>query len=115
MTASQRLDREVVGLLDELAAPSYPDYIEDVLARAVRDPQRPSWTFPARWIPMDVVARRPVPVPGIPWRIAGLVILALLAASAILGRRRPAPRRPAVRSRAERRGRLCGRRDDLQP
>ena len=40
----------------------YPDYIDDVLATTAQRRQRPAWTFPERWLPMDITthaSRRP--------------------------------------------------------
>jgi Tol biopolymer transport system component len=97
MTATDRLDQRAAELLVELAAPAYPDYFDDVLERAIDRPQRPAWTFPERWLPMGVIARRVAPAPAMPWRTIGiLALLGLLLATAIvvgLGawQQRPAP------------------------
>ncbi len=80
MNADQRLDRDLPLILGNLAAGPYPDYVDDVLATTAQRRQRPAWTFPERWLPMDIAAR-PVPTPAFPWRQAGVlaVIAALLA------------------------------------
>jgi hypothetical protein len=76
MTAAQRLDRDLPLILGDLAIGPYPDYIDDVLATTAQRRQRPAWTFPERWLPMDIAAR-PVPTPAFPWRQVG--VLALIA------------------------------------
>jgi Tol biopolymer transport system component len=96
MTAPDRFDRHFSDLLAELAEPEFPDYFDDVLARAVRPAQRPAWMFPERWFPMSAIARRSVLAPSVPWRTVGLVvILALLLAAALVAigaqRRTPPP------------------------
>jgi hypothetical protein len=85
MTASDRLDQRATELLAELAAPAYPDYFDHVLERAIDRRQRPAWTFPERWLPMGVIARRVAPTPAVPWRTIGiLALLGLLLATALV-------------------------------
>lgn len=85
MTASDLLDQRATELLVELAAPTYPDYFDDVLERAIDRPQRPAWTFPERWLSMGVIARRIAPAPALPWRTIGiLALLGLLLATALV-------------------------------
>jgi Tol biopolymer transport system component len=101
MTAFDRLEPELPGLMDELAAARVPDYFDDLLTRTARTRQRPAWSSLERWLPMGVIAR-PALVPRLPWRsIAVLVILGLLIAAALLAvasgsrQRLPAPFGPA--------------------
>ena len=75
MSALDRFDRDFARALLDLAAPRTPDYFDDVLERAVSRRQRPAWTFPARWLPMGVLARRPAYAPALPWRMIGLLII----------------------------------------
>ena len=97
MTANDRLDQRAAELLVELAAPAYPDYFDHVLERAIDRPQRPAWTFPERWLPMGVIARRVAPTPAVPWRTIGILALlgVLLATALVVGlgawQQRPAP------------------------
>ena len=86
MTPLDRFDRRLGDALEDLASPHFPDYFDDVLARAVSNRQRPAWTFPERWIPMSTIARRPSLVPALPWRTLAiaLLLLALLVAGAII-------------------------------
>lgn len=87
MSLFDRFDSEVAEALVELAAPRTPDYFDLVLERAVSRRQRPAWTFPERWLPMDVLARTPTFVPALPWRMIGLLIIMglLLAALFAIG------------------------------
>lgn len=79
MTAFDRVERQLPELLDDLAAARVPDYLDDMLQRASQTRQRPAWSAPERWLPMGVIAR-PVPTPGVPWRLIALVaMLAILA------------------------------------
>lgn len=99
MNASQRFDRDFADLLAELAQPQFPDYIDDVLVRAVGHRQRPAWTFPERWIPMGVLTRRLPLAPALPGRTVGFLVmlLLLLLATVVIGvgalllQQRPAP------------------------
>jgi len=81
-------------LLEDLATPQTPDYLEAAIERASTRSQRPSWTFPGRWLPMIDIAVRPVPAARLPLRAlgAGLLILALLVALlAFVGSRSQVP------------------------
>ena len=98
--------------LHEVGSLARPSYLDDIVARAHRTRQRPAWTLPERWLPMDV-ARQPVIAPRLPLRSVG----AWAPGPRIdPDRYRPDRRRlqtqPAtsVRTRAERRGRLLSRR-----
>ena len=95
MTRFDRVEPRLSELLTGLAAPSIPDYTDDVLARTAGLRQRPRWTLPERWLPMGVLAQRSVYVPRLPWRtviVAGLLLVVLAATLAWFGsQRRPAP------------------------
>ncbi|MFL5683933.1 MAG: TolB family protein [Chloroflexota bacterium] len=102
MTTDQRFERDLPALLEDLYLGVTPHYRDEVMAVAVRNSQRPSWTFPGRWLPMFDVARQPVIAPRLPLRAVGLgllliaLILAALAAVAIGSRQNlPAPFGPA--------------------
>ena len=76
MTAFDRLDvldARVSGALDEIAAPSRPDYLDDIFQVTARTRQRPRWTFLERWLPMDTAIVRPAgrfrAIPMRPWSI----------------------------------------------
>jgi Tol biopolymer transport system component len=94
MTSERRFERDLPELLRQVAMGPSPDYRNDIVQATARTRQRPTWTFPGRWIPMTAVTSRVAAAPRIPWRI--LVVAALLlalAASALLivGSRRPMP------------------------
>jgi Tol biopolymer transport system component len=99
MSAYDRFDRDFAEALVDLAGPRTPDYFEHVLERAVSRRQRPAWTFPERWLPMGVLARRLPLFPALPARTVGLLLmlLLLLAATVAIGigamlwQQRPAP------------------------
>lgn len=88
----ERLNRELPGLLDEISLPAVPEYLDDILSQTARMRQRPGWTFPERWLPMDIAVQRPAGVRQLPWRTVGILALlgALLAtAIAVIGSRQP--------------------------
>ena len=61
MTAFDRFDPfagRVTSALEEIAPTTRPAYLDDVLAQAAATRQRPRWTFPGRWLPMDTAIRR---------------------------------------------------------
>jgi dipeptidyl aminopeptidase/acylaminoacyl peptidase len=82
MTSERRFEqRELPELLEQLAMGPTPDYRIDIVQATSRTRQRPTWTFPGRWIPMTTITSRLAPAPRIPWRI--LVVAALLLALAV--------------------------------
>ncbi len=93
MTTESRMERRLPEILEELYLGRTPDYRDEVLAAAVRTRQRPSWTFPGRWLPMADIASRPAFAPRLPWRaltVAFLIGALLLAVGiAYLGSRQP--------------------------
>ncbi|HEX6867454.1 MAG TPA: hypothetical protein VF119_01555 [Candidatus Limnocylindrales bacterium] len=85
MHPSARLERVLPELIDELAEAHTPDYLEAAIERASSRPQRPAWTFPERWLPMDTVATAQVPTARFPMRALGiLALIALLIAGAFI-------------------------------
>ena len=56
MSSSERYERRLPTLLEELSAPQTPDYFDDILGQVGRTRQRPGWTFPERWLPMSAVS-----------------------------------------------------------
>jgi Tol biopolymer transport system component len=78
-----RLDRVLPDLFDELAGARTPDYLEAAIERASSRPQRPRWTFPERWIPVDI-ATRPVQAQRFAARTIGiLALIGLLIAAGL--------------------------------
>jgi len=91
-----RFERVLPGLFAELASPRTPDYLEAAIDTASTRPQRPAWTYPGRWLPMEITT--PVaPATRLPWRQLGiLAVLALILAMAAIAfvgshQQRPAP------------------------
>ena len=95
MTRFDRVEPRLAELITELAAPSLPDYTDDVLARTAGLRQRPRWTLLERWLPMGVLAQRSAYIPRVPWRaiiVAALLIVAIAATLVWVGsQRRAAP------------------------
>jgi hypothetical protein len=92
----ERLQRQLPEILDELALPAVPDYIDDILGQTATLRQRPGWTYPERWLPMDITVQAPVGLRQVPWRaigIASLLVLMLALAAVLIGSQltRPAP------------------------
>jgi Tol biopolymer transport system component len=81
-----RIERRMPYLITELASPSMPDYVDDLLARSAATRQRPRWAFLERWFPMGALARRRLFVPVIPYRpiLVAILLVALLVATAVL-------------------------------
>jgi Tol biopolymer transport system component len=82
MSQADRLDRELTAWFAETAAPSIPDYTDDLLRATAGTRQRPRWTFLSRWLPMSDTTFERAGVPRVPWRAIGLVALLLLALAA---------------------------------
>ena len=78
-----RFVRELGAAMADLAAPHVPDYFDDVLATTAHRRQRSPWTFPERWLPMDITTTR-VPTSAVPWRQLGLLALIVVVVAATL-------------------------------
>ncbi len=83
MTAFDRIEPRLSELLDDLGAPSTPDYFDDMLRATARTRQRPAWSALERWLPMGVIAR-PLPIRPVPWRLFAIAAAILLLATAAL-------------------------------
>jgi dipeptidyl aminopeptidase/acylaminoacyl peptidase len=101
MTPIDRFERQLPAALTDLADPRTPDYFIDILGLTARTRQRPAWTSPERWLPMDIATTR-VPMTRFPWRTVGVLaliaLLALAALAAFVGSRPtlPTPFGPAA-------------------
>ena len=96
MTSPRRFEHDLPALLADLYLAGTSDYRDDVVQQIARTPQRPAWTFPERWLPMEIMSRS-VPFAGMPWRTIGvlaLVGLLMAAALAVLVGSRPRPPAP---------------------
>jgi len=78
MTNSRRFEHDLPTLLEDLCLVGTPDYRDDLVQRIAREQQRPAWTFPERWLPMDITVER-VRAPRTPWPRA-IGVLTLIAA-----------------------------------
>ena len=84
MTSPRRFEQDLPALLGDLYVAGMPDYRDDLVRQTAGMRQRPAWTFPERWLPMDLATRR-LPFAAVPVR--ALIVLALilvLAAAALL-------------------------------
>jgi dipeptidyl aminopeptidase/acylaminoacyl peptidase len=93
MTSTDRFERELPRLLNDLAEPQTPDYFDDLFWQTAHTSQRAGWTFLERWLPMLEIARRPV-VAQMPWRpvaVLALIVLALVTSLVLAGAQRPLP------------------------
>ena len=102
MMPTDRFDRRLPELLEELSQPRTPEWFDDFVGLTARTRQRPAWTLPERWLPMVDVARQPAIAPRLPLRTVGLglliigLILAVIAALVVGSRQNlPAPFGPA--------------------
>ena len=82
MTADRRFEQRLPDALADLAATSYPVYIDEVLAITSRTRRRPAWQFPRRWLPIQPSLPggvRPL-VPALrPALLVGVLVLVLVA------------------------------------
>ncbi len=84
MMPSDRFDRRLPAILDEIAQPRTPDYFDDLLGLTARTRQRPAWTILERWLPMVDITRQPAFARQVPWRpIAVLTLILLLLAASL--------------------------------
>jgi hypothetical protein len=83
MTTEQRLERDLPSYLGDIAMGPYPEYIDDVLSITANRRQRPGWTFPERWLPMDIATTK-VPATRMPWRQLGVLALLLILVAGAL-------------------------------
>lgn len=95
MTSPRRFEQDLPALLADLYLARTPDYRDDIVQQVARVRQRPAWTFPERWLPMDLATKALPGAPRLPWRIVGVLALlaALLAATLAFyaGSQRPLP------------------------
>lgn len=99
MTAFDRFDpfeRRISVAIEEIAATRLPDYLDDTLRQTARTSQRPRWSFPERWLPMDTTLQRPILFGRRPVQFLALLLLLLaLVGGAIAAYVGSQPRLPA--------------------
>lgn len=96
---NESMDRELSSWLLEGPERGPNEALERALAASRRTSQRPGWTFPERWLPMQLTMRRaPSLRPLLALAVLALLIAALGAAALLAGsqRRLPAPFGPAA-------------------
>jgi hypothetical protein len=81
MTAPERFEQDLPRLLAQLASGARPDYRDSLVETVERTSQRPAWTFPGRWLPMDITAQRAGPAPAFRIPMTLLLVAALVAAA----------------------------------
>jgi Tol biopolymer transport system component len=70
--------------MTELAPARVPDYFDDMLRETASHGQRPAWSYPERWLPVEITAR-PLSMRSFPWRpLVVLGLMALLIAAALV-------------------------------
>ena len=82
MTTFERFERSIPELMTELAPARVPDYVDDMLQQTAGVTQRPAWSYPERWLPVEITAR-PLSMRSFPWR--PLLVLALVAGLIVAG------------------------------
>lgn len=82
MTANERLELAMTDWLHDDAARRVPDHLDEVLATTSTTRQRPAWSSPERWLPVDTAFRpRLFQTPRLGQVVlVGAIILALLGA-----------------------------------
>ena len=83
MTEQTRFERVLPGLFDELAAARTPAYLEAAIEGASSRPQRSKWTYPGRWLAVDIAARAMPTVPVASRQLAILILIAVLLAAVV--------------------------------
>ena len=57
MTTNDSFDRRLSSWLERDAAGHVPDHLDEVLLHTAATRQRPWWSSPERWLPMDLTTR----------------------------------------------------------
>jgi hypothetical protein len=94
MTTNDSFDRRLSSWLERDAVARVPDHLDEVLLHTAATRQRPWWSSPERWLPMDLTTRANALTPprvGRPLVIALLLVALLAAALIIVGTRRQVP------------------------
>ena len=85
MTTSGSFDRRLADWLHEEAEHRVPDHLDEVLVRTVATRQRPWWSSPERWLPMDLTTPRPAVMRRgtLSHPLVALLLVALVAAALV--------------------------------
>jgi Tol biopolymer transport system component len=88
--------------LHEVGGVARPDYLDDIVTRAQGTRQRPTWTFPERWLPMSVAVRRQgIPRGAVLFAVLLLLLVAAFAATVVFTGSQTRPPVPFVVSNGE--------------
>lgn len=88
MTAEQRFDHDLPELLTDLLDGPAPDYRDHIVHATAGIRQRPRWTFPERWLPMQAQGLIRSDAPPLPWRalvVMTLLVIAIVGALLLAG------------------------------
>ncbi len=83
MTSPRRFEQDVPVLLAELYLAGTPDYRDDLVRLVAGTRQRHAWTFPGRWLPLELTTAR-VPTTRLPMRQLGVLALIAILVAAML-------------------------------
>ena len=83
MTTPRRFEQDVPALLADLYLAGIPDYRDDLVRQVAGTRQRPAWTFPGRWLPMELTTAR-VATTRLPIRQLGVLALIAILVAALL-------------------------------
>lgn len=86
MTTNEGFDRRLSTWLERDAVGHVPDHLDEVLLRTAATRQRPWWSSPERWLPMDLTTRANALNPPRIWRplVVGLLLVALMVAAILV-------------------------------
>jgi hypothetical protein len=86
MNPDDARSRAISEWLDEFSAHRVPDHLDEVLRQTQARRQRPAWSIPERWLPVDLTSRAiPVSAPRVGrLLLLALLLLALVAAAGLL-------------------------------
>jgi hypothetical protein len=90
MTTNDLFERAMSSWLRDDAAHRVEDHLDQVLQTTAQTRQRPAWSSLERWLPVDTTFRPRflhVPQPGRMALVAGLILLLLVFAAALIGSR----------------------------
>jgi dipeptidyl aminopeptidase/acylaminoacyl peptidase len=82
MTSPRRFEQDLPALLADMYVAGTPDYRDDLVQQVARVRQRPAWTFPGRWLPMELATER-VPMTRLPMRQLGVLALITILIAAM--------------------------------
>ena len=89
---NESMDRALADWLREGPEYGSRESLERVLAATRRTPQRPGWTFPERWLPMQLTMARTPPLrPILYLALVALLIAATAAAALLVGSQKRVP------------------------